>query len=488
MKNNSFDLNRFGRSMTARLTIRTCIALLAISAGATLCVLAMGNAASTSNPSKDNTRAPHAPSVTPFVDIASAGPLTHVYLGNELSCQVAHVGDTALEYYPASVIPGDSGIFIAMNGTLYAPDFEAHGGTATGNLGTRVVFTPISQTAVTGTGTSADPFKVITVVGVGTTGLQIQQTDQYIVGDESYRTDVMISNTGSPASGVLYKASDAFLGGSDSGFGFTEVFGNRNAVGCSVAPNNIPPNRIEEWVPLTGGNNFYQNFYGTVWSAVATKMPFPNTCACSTFQDNGGGLSWNFNIPTGGSINYSFFTTFSPLGLQTLVTSKTADSASSAPGAQNGYTITIQNANQAPVTLSSITDTLPAGFSYVAGSTTGVTTNDPVVSAQMLSWGGPFIVPQNGSVSLHFAVTVSSTPGNYLNEAGGTATEGFTVAGTGPTAPIMVTNPGGCPEGMCCVCHKGAVTLALSCSSLEYRRHIDHGDTVGTCQGTTRAR
>ena len=210
-------------------------------------------------------------------------------------------------------------------------------------------------------------------------------------------------------------------------------------MGCSVNPNNIPAGRIEEWVPLTGGNNFYQNFYGTVWGFIGTKAPFPDTCACTTFQDNGAGISWNFSIPTGGSATYSHFTTFSPLGLQALVTSKTADSPTSVAGSQNGYTITIENGNPDPVTLNSITDTLPAGFSYVSGSTTGVTTNDPAISAQLLTWSGPFVVPANSSVSLHFAVTVASTAGDYFNEAGGEADGGYTVNGTGPTAPITVT-------------------------------------------------
>jgi uncharacterized repeat protein (TIGR01451 family) len=327
-----------------------------------------------------------------------------------------------------------------MGGTLYAPDFANHGVTATGNLGPYTVFTPISQTPVTGTGTAVDPFQVVTVVDVSTTGLRIQQTDRYIIGDESYRTEVMITNNGaSAASGVLYRAGDAFLGGSDFGFGFTEVFGTRQAVGCSVNPNNIPPDRIEEWVPLTGGNNFYQSFYGSVWSFIGTEAPFPDTCDCATFQDNGAGISWNFSIAAGGSATYSQFTTFSPLGLQALVTSKTADSPTSEAGSMNGYTITIENGNVNSVTLNSITDTLPAGFSYVPGSTTGVTTNDPAISAQMLTWVGPFVVPANSSVSLHFAVIVATLPGDYFNEAGGEAAGGYTVTGTGPTAPITVT-------------------------------------------------
>ena len=33
----------------------------------------------------------------------------------------------------------------------------------------------------------------------------------------------------------------------------------------------------------------------------------------------------------------------------------------------------------------------------------------------------------------------------------------------------------------CTVCHKHMTTLNLPCNSMEYRRHLDHGDTVGAC-------
>jgi uncharacterized repeat protein (TIGR01451 family) len=376
---------------------------------------------------------------TPYKDIASAGPLTHIYVGDELSCQIAHSGDVLLEFYPPGTIPGDCGTFVGIGGSLYAPNFGAHGTTATGGLGSSTPFTPVSQSNVTGTGTAADPFKVVTVADVGLTGLRIQETDSYVVGDEAYRTTIVISNSSAgPVSGVLYRAGDCYLQGSDFGFGFTEVFGIRKAVGCSVNANNSPPARIEEWVPLTGGNNFYQAFYSAVWSAIGTKASFPDTCGCTTLQDNGGGISWVFTVPAGGSLTFSHVTTFSPTGKEPLTTSKTADSPSSSEGAQNGYTITISNPNPDAVTLNSIADTLPAGFSYVTGSTTGVTTSDPSVSGT-LTWNGPFTVPANGSVSLHFSVTVATTPGTYFNDAGGTAADGYTVVATGPTAPITIT-------------------------------------------------
>src|SRR3954462_15550296 len=66
----------------------------------------------------------------PFADIASSGPLTHVYVGNDLSCQVAYRGDDAFELYPPSVRPGDCGTFLAVGGKLYGPNFAAHVDTA----------------------------------------------------------------------------------------------------------------------------------------------------------------------------------------------------------------------------------------------------------------------------------------------------------------------------------------------------------------------
>jgi hypothetical protein len=37
------------------------------------------------------------------------------------------------------------------------------------------------------------------------------------------------------------------------------------------------------------------------------------------------------------------------------------------------------------------------------------------------------------------------------------------------------------PVAECEVCHKHATTLTLPCDSMEYRRHLDHGDTEGPC-------
>jgi len=391
---------------------------------------------------------------TVFETITSAGPLNQIFLGVDIAAQIAHTGDSSYEVYPPGTTPGDYGTFVVVSDVLYAPDMAGHGGTASGSIGTYTPFTPISQSPIGGSGTSADPFAVTTVVGVGATGLTITQVDSYVVGQESYRTDVTIANGGNAAvAALVYHAMDCFLGGSDSGYGML----NGTAIGCSANPNNVPAGRIEQIVPLTAGNNYYQSFYGSVWAAIGTHQPFPNTCDCNIQQDNGAGISWNVTVPAGGSVTLSNITVFSPTGAQALFVTKTADVASVAAGASDGYTITVNNPGT-DATLSSITDTLPPGFSYTPGSTTGATTADPSIAGQVLTWTGPFPVAAGSSATLHFGVTVSSVAGTYTNQASADAGPAG-VASTGATAPITVGG-GGPPAGPIAAPTLGAGMLA----------------------------
>lgn len=253
-----------------------------------------------------------AAAVVPFKDIASAGPLSHVYVGNELSCQVSHTADTQNELYPPSSIPGDCGTFVTgANGVLYGPDFAMHPSTAASGT-SATPFTPVSQSEVSGNGSAASPFRVTTVVDTAG-GLRLTQIDGYVAGDESYRTDVTIQNTTAAAQNVLLvRAGDCFLQGSDRGFGFVDA--PNSAAGCAQNANNSPAGRIEQWFPITGGARYIENSFSTVWGAVAAKNDFPNACACDQMLDNGAGLSWRVNVPAGGATTIAHFTSFSPTG------------------------------------------------------------------------------------------------------------------------------------------------------------------------------
>ncbi|MDP8969404.1 MAG: DUF11 domain-containing protein, partial [Actinomycetota bacterium] len=371
---------------------------------------------------------------------SSSGPLTRVEITDDLNCAVSHAEDTAPEFYEDTACA----TLLAVDGTLYRPMNIPLAGAAEGTP-----YTPVSQSGVSGSGSAADPYRIVTVVALGSSGLQITQTDSYVVGEESYRTDVRITNTASAARSVtLWRAGDCYLQDSDGGFGSVDV--ETGAVAC-VAPDpddpTVPGDRIIQWLPLSDDSSYYEAGYGEVWAHIGEQLPFPNVCQCDEYQDNAAGLSWQLSVPSRGSVLRSHLTTFSPLGRQPLPTTKTADDDHSAPGATNGYTITVSNPNAGTLRLNSITDTLPDGFGYVAGSTTGATTADPVVSGGQLTWSGPVAVPASGQVSVHFEVVVASTTGTYYNTAGGGVDQPFTVSPTGDTAPITVsTDPDPTPD------------------------------------------
>ena len=144
--------------------------------------------------------------------------------------------------------------------------------------------------------------------------MRITQVDSYITGQESYRTDTTVQNLGgAPADGILYRAGDCYLQESDTGFGFVDAA--RGAVGCSKNPDNSPAGRIEQWYPITAGNQYMHGSFGEVWAQIATHAPLPNTTRTTENLDNGAAISWSFSVAPGAQSTYSHYTTFSPTGV-----------------------------------------------------------------------------------------------------------------------------------------------------------------------------
>ena len=105
---------------------------------------------------------------TPFTDIHSAGPLSDIYIGNDLSCQVRSGGFSSTEFFPNAAGSGDCGTFFntgsdTFQTELLGPDFANHQGGTHTSFSSEVPFTPIRQSS-TGLGTSASPYQVTTVV------------------------------------------------------------------------------------------------------------------------------------------------------------------------------------------------------------------------------------------------------------------------------------------------------------------------------------
>ena len=381
---------------------------------------------------------------TPFTTIAQTPPpaegIQEIYVGNDLSAQVKHTIDASrLQVYPASAIPGDFGTIVFAEDTLFAPDFANHAGTATGNLGARTPYTPISQSAVSGNGSSATPFVVSTTVALTGKDLEITQKDSFVNGNEFFSTDVTLKNVGATNKTVIvYRALDCYLGGSDSGYGFEA----NGSIACAKNANNNPPDRLIQLIPLTPGSAYLQNGYNAVWGAIGTHQMFGNQCAqCSSTVDNGAGLSWSVTVPAGGTATVSNITLFSPTGKLPVKVTGVAVPSTLAAGGQTTYTVTLQNPNTSAVTLNSVEDVLPAGFSYIPGSTTGAVSTDPTVAGSTLTWATPVVVPLGGAVSFNLSVNVAPTvvPGTYTSALSGVADGGYSVQGDAVAAPVIVT-------------------------------------------------
>ena len=130
-----------------------------------------------------------------------------------------------------------------------------------------------------------------------------------------------------------------------------------------------------------------------------------------------------------------------------LLVRKRADSPRTIAGSTDGYTIVLQNATTRTVTVNTVTDTLPTGFTYKPGTTTGAFTANPSVNGQVLVWTGAVVIQPLQQATFNFKVDVASTVVQgqlYYNSAQASAT-----ANTGSllvvpalnTAPVYVPPP-----------------------------------------------
>ncbi|HEY7023804.1 MAG TPA: FGLLP motif-containing membrane protein [Candidatus Limnocylindrales bacterium] len=243
--------------------------------------------------------------VAAAAEIDSNGPLTQIFVTPDLSCQVAHVGDEAFELFGSEV--GSCGTFLAVNNTVFGPS---------AGYATSVPFTPQAQTQIAGSGSSGDPLHVVTVADAAEAGIRIQQTDSYVIGSQSYRTDIQLTNGGpNTVTGILYRYGDCFLQNYDTGYGRVDA----GAPACIVDPSQ--GQRIEQWTPLTAGSHYFEGYYGDGYDLIGQQVQFTDTCVCDQLVDNGAGLSWPISVSPGQTATFSHETYFSPTGRAPVTTS-----------------------------------------------------------------------------------------------------------------------------------------------------------------------
>ena len=139
---------------------------------------------------------------------------------------------------------------------------------------------------------------------------------------------------------------------------------------------------------------------------------------------------------SGEYIHYDSFEIKAPI----VSVQKTTTTPLLSSGSNTSYTIQASNTGNIDGIITSITDILPDGFSYVNGSSSGLTTADPVINGDQITWHGTWAIPVSSSVEQNFQLKTSLVRGEYLNNAilGG---DNFAVKNTGPTASVQVKAP-----------------------------------------------
>jgi hypothetical protein len=217
------------------------------------------------------------------VDVLSAGPLEKVVTNPDLSCQALRSGDQDDAFYGVDAC----GTFVHVGGTTYGPDVSA------GNF--TVEFTPVSQSAMSGTGSVSNPFTVDTVVSASG-GFTIAQRDQYVVGQERWTTTVTVTNTGAGGRTFdVYRGGDCYQANSD--FGFGRITGTNPA--CISQGG-----RVQQLEAITPGNTYVEAFYGDMWDELSAGGALSNSCRCAEEIDNAVAIGWSVTLGAGASASF----------------------------------------------------------------------------------------------------------------------------------------------------------------------------------------
>ncbi len=120
---------------------------------------------------------------------------------------------------------------------------------------------------------------------------------------------------------------------------------------------------------------------------------------------------------------------------------KTSNPNSISSGSTLTYTVTITNEGFADGNMIMIKDDLPAGFSYLPNTASGLTINEPLIDGQSIIWNDSWIVSKQGGVAtLSFQVKAVNVRGEYFNNLSVHGSN-FAAIVTGDTAPVIIKAP-----------------------------------------------
>ncbi len=223
----------------------------------------------------------------------------------DLACTLRTLQDATDEFYTTLESPNDAcGTFLALEGVLYGPAVVPAGS----NLGSYTPWTPLAQTG-SGSGAAGDPHVLLTTVAAGESGVQLIETDRWVDGGLSVETHYSLTATpGDTRSFQLYRAADCYVGESDVGYGIYDP--PSQTVGClRTLPDGAQVS--EQLSPLApAGASSAEDFYGNIWSLLASQQQLPDTCRCGEAIDDGVATSWGLELagasPVSASSRFAF--------------------------------------------------------------------------------------------------------------------------------------------------------------------------------------
>ena len=257
--------------------------------------------------------APAEAATTPSVTIPGS-PL-QIRVGEDNSFQVtsSDVPGRGL-VQPYTVVNGtaDMGFIVAWPGALFKPDFEQHIGSHITNFTlTGTPYTPRSLSAVSGSGTVADPFMVTVKSALGNTGVTATLTVQYVNGSRHFSKALTLDNA---AGTGTTRAAQIMLGAalaSPTGDGQTQPYwdaatsspGGKGASkaggpsGCPVA-NDAPHTLL--LTPHTPPDFYFAGYFNSIWRQI-DRAQLENRVDISC-DENGGALQWTRPLAPGDSV------------------------------------------------------------------------------------------------------------------------------------------------------------------------------------------
>ena len=214
----------------------------------------------------------------------ASSPLT-VKASADTALQVYYAGDANGQVFSPRSDHGNSGTFVAAAGRLFGPP-----------LSTATPYTEVSQSGVTGNGSAAAPFTVVTVVDLPGAALRLTETVTMVRGQPYFRIDRRLTNLGNaPASASVFAYADLYLRGSDRGFGYFDPA--TRAVGGQTPAGDF----FQIFVPITPVAHYEENVFSTIFSRMIgvatggppladTFLPPPDP---ANIVDNGAALQWD---------------------------------------------------------------------------------------------------------------------------------------------------------------------------------------------------